>query len=77
MLDELSVKRSNATLEVDDFVDPQTGERFSLEFSPEHYWISPGGTIVGPTCRRNPTSTSASCLESRASVQPIRRTPGG
>jgi len=54
VLDELSIQRSNATLEVDQFVDPQTGEDFTLEYSPEHYWIAPNGTIVGTETQTQP-----------------------
>jgi hypothetical protein len=54
VLDELSIQRSNATLEVDQFVDPQTGEEFTLEYSPEHYWIAPNGTIVGTETQTQP-----------------------
>jgi hypothetical protein len=54
VLDELAIERSNATLEVDQFVDPQTGEQFTLEYSPEHYWIGPDGTIVGTDTQTQP-----------------------
>lgn len=47
VLDEIDLRRSNATLEVEDYEDPVTGESFKLDSSAEYYWINPQGDIVG------------------------------
>lgn len=45
--DAIFERRSDATLETSDFVDPVTGDTFELDSGPEYYWIDPSGTIVG------------------------------
>ena len=44
---EISRRRSNAILGVEDAVDEVTGRRFKVEAGSTHYWINPKGTIVG------------------------------
>jgi len=46
-LDALAERRSNATLEVEDVVDPLTGETIRVESGSDYYWVDPRGTIVG------------------------------
>jgi hypothetical protein len=47
VMDELSRRRSNATLGVEDVVDPQTGRGIKVESGSSHYWIDHRGAIVG------------------------------
>lgn len=44
---EISRRRSNATLGVEDVVDDHTGEHYRVESGSNYYWINPRGTIVG------------------------------
>jgi hypothetical protein len=46
-MDELSRRRSNATLGVEDVVDPATGREIKVESGSNYYWIDHRGTIVG------------------------------
>ncbi len=46
-LDEISRRRSNATLGVLDVVDPLTGRELKVENDSNYYWMDPRGTIVG------------------------------
>lgn len=46
-MDEISRRRSNATLGVLDAVDPATGRELKVESSSNYYWIDQRGTIVG------------------------------
>lgn len=45
--DELSRRRSNATLGVEDVIDPATGREIKVESGSNYYWIDQRGTIVG------------------------------
>jgi hypothetical protein len=45
--DELSRRRSNATLGVEDVVDPASGRQIKVESGSNYYWIDAGGAIVG------------------------------
>ncbi|HOW98529.1 MAG TPA: hypothetical protein P5567_06210 [Kiritimatiellia bacterium] len=45
--DEISRRRSNAMLEVEDVVDPVTGRELKIESGSDYYWIDHRGTIVG------------------------------
>ncbi len=47
VMDEISRRRSNATLGVVDVIDAATGEQFQVESSSNYYWIDHRGTIVG------------------------------
>lgn len=53
-LDELSRRRSNATLGVLDVVDPATGREIKVENSSNYYWIDHRGTIVGTETHTRP-----------------------
>lgn len=44
---EISRRRSNAILGVEDVVDEHTGERYRVDAGSNYYWINPKGTIVG------------------------------
>ena len=46
-MDEISRRRSNATLGVVDVVDPTTGREMKVENSSNYYWIDHRGAIVG------------------------------
>jgi hypothetical protein len=46
-MDELSRRRSNATLGVVDVIDTATGREIKVENSSNYYWIDHRGTIVG------------------------------
>ncbi|MGC9969478.1 MAG: hypothetical protein ABSE56_02690 [Bryobacteraceae bacterium] len=45
--DELSRRRSNATLGVEDVIDPATGRQIQVESGSNYYWIDARGAIVG------------------------------
>ena len=45
--DEISRRRSNATLGLEDVVDPGTGRQIKVESGSNYYWIDARGTIVG------------------------------
>lgn len=47
VMDELSRRRSNATLGVEDVIDPVTGREIKVESGSNYYWIDHRGTIVG------------------------------
>lgn len=52
--DAIFEARSDATLEVEDFVDPVTGDTYELAASPQYYWIDPAGYIVGTDTSAKP-----------------------
>jgi hypothetical protein len=45
--DEISRRRSNAILGVEDVIDPATGREIKVEAGSNYYWIDHRGTIVG------------------------------
>ncbi len=45
--DEISRRRSNAILGVEDVIDPVTGRELKIESGSNYYWIDHRGTIVG------------------------------
>jgi len=47
VMDELARRRSNATLGVEDVIDPTTGRECKIESGSNYYWIDQRGTIVG------------------------------
>jgi len=47
VMDELSRRRSNAILGVEDVIDPVTGREIKVESGSHYYWIDHRGTIVG------------------------------
>ena len=47
VMDEISRRRSNATLGVVDVTDPVTGRELKVENSSNYYWIDQRGAIVG------------------------------
>ena len=47
VMDEISRRRSNVTLGVEDVIDPLTGRQIKIESGSEYYWIDHRGTIVG------------------------------
>jgi hypothetical protein len=53
--DELSRRRSNATLGVEDVTDPLTGREFKVESGSNHYWIDHRGAVVGTDTDTRPT----------------------
>jgi hypothetical protein len=53
-MDELSRRRSNATLGVEDVIDPATGRRIKVESGSNYYWIDQRGTIVGTNTNTRP-----------------------
>lgn len=52
--DEISRRRSNATLGLEDVVDTQTGQEFKIESGSNYYWIDPQGNIVGTNTYSTP-----------------------
>lgn len=54
-LDELSRRRSNATLGVYDVVDNLTGTNYRVESSSNYYWIDQHGTIIGTQTDSRPS----------------------
>ena len=46
-MDEISRRRSNVMLGVEDVVDPKYGEQFKVESGSNYYWIDHRGTVVG------------------------------
>jgi hypothetical protein len=53
--DELSRRRSNANLGVQDVVDPVTGQEYKVESGSNYYWVDQRGTIVGTDINARPT----------------------
>ncbi len=53
-MDEISRRRSNATLGVEDVVDPQYGKQFKVESGSNYYWIDHRGAIVGTDTYTSP-----------------------
>jgi hypothetical protein len=53
-MDELSRRRSNATLGVEDVIDPATGRQIKVESGLNFYWIDQRGTIVGTNTDTRP-----------------------
>ncbi len=47
VMDELSRRRSNATLGVEDVLDPASGRQIKIESGSDYYWIDHRGAIVG------------------------------
>jgi len=47
VMDELSRRRSNVILGVEDVIDPVTGREMKVESGSNYYWIDHRGTIVG------------------------------
>lgn len=54
MLDELSRRRSNATLELLDVVDEATGRALKVEAGSNYYWIDQRGNVVGTETHTTP-----------------------
>jgi hypothetical protein len=55
VMDELSRRRSNATLGVEDVIDPTTGREFKVESGSNYYWIDHREMIVGTDTYTRPT----------------------
>ena len=53
-MDEISRRRSNAILGVEDVVDPQYGKQFKVETGSNYYWIDHRGAIVGTDTYTSP-----------------------
>jgi hypothetical protein len=53
-LDDISRRRSNATLGVVDVVDPASGSSFKVEDGSNYYWIDDRGSIVGTDTNTRP-----------------------
>jgi hypothetical protein len=53
---ELSRRRSNATLGVEDVVDQASGRQWKVESGSNYYWLDPQGTIVGTNTYGAPTT---------------------
>ncbi|MDD5543334.1 MAG: hypothetical protein PHX83_09175 [Acidobacteriia bacterium] len=53
-LDEISRRRSNATLGVEDVIDPLTGDQMKVESGSNYYWIDQHGAIVGTNTDTRP-----------------------
>ena len=53
-MDEISRRRSNATLGLQDVVDTATGRQFKVESGSNYYWIDQRGTIVGTNTDTRP-----------------------
>jgi hypothetical protein len=47
VMDEISRRRSNVTLGLEDVVDPATGRQIKVESGANYYWMDHRGTIVG------------------------------
>jgi hypothetical protein len=52
--DELSRRRSNATLGLEDTVDTATGQRYKVESGSNYYWVDLRGNIVGTDVHTRP-----------------------
>jgi hypothetical protein len=52
---ELSRRRSNQILGVEDVRDPATGRELQIESGSSYYWIDPRGNIVGTDIASRPT----------------------
>jgi len=53
-MDELSRRRSNVILGVEDVIDPVTGRELKVESGSNYYWIDHRGTIVGTDTHTRP-----------------------
>ncbi len=53
-MDEISRRRSNATLGLQDVVDTAAGRQFKVESGSNYYWIDQHGTIVGTNTDTRP-----------------------
>ncbi len=54
-MDEISRRRSNAILGVEDVADPVTGRELKVESGSNYYWVDQRGTIVGTQTNTVPT----------------------
>ncbi len=63
--DEMARRRSNATLNVVDVTDPQTGWRAAVESGSNYYWVDPRGRIVGTDTDSCPNVDFRSLLQLR------------
>ncbi len=52
--DEIARRRSNAALDTVDLVDPQTGQRMSVESGSNYYWVDSRGVILGTNTDTQP-----------------------
>jgi len=52
--DEMSRRRSNATLGLEDVVDTNTGRQFKIESGSNYYWVDQRGTVVGTNTDTRP-----------------------
>lgn len=55
VMDELSRRRSNAILSVEDVIDPATGRELKVESGSNYYWIDHRGAIVGTETHTRPS----------------------
>jgi hypothetical protein len=55
VMDEISRRRSNAILGVEDVTDPVTGREIKVESGSNYYWIDHRGIIVGTDTDTRPT----------------------
>lgn len=55
VMDELSRRRSNVILGVEDVIDPVTGRELKVESGSNYYWIDHRGTIVGTETDTRPS----------------------
>ncbi len=53
--DEIARRRSNATLNVVELADPETGRRISVDSGSNYYWVDARGVIVGTNTDTRPT----------------------
>jgi hypothetical protein len=51
---ELSRRRSNATLGVEDVIDERTGREMKVESGSNYYWLDDRGTVVGTNTSDSP-----------------------
>lgn len=54
-MDELSRRRSNVTLGVEDVIDPVSGQELKVESGSSYYWIDHRGNIVGTDTYTKPS----------------------
>jgi hypothetical protein len=53
--DAISERRSQATLDVQDVVDPSTGQEYRVESGSSYYWVDNQGYVVGTTTDTRPS----------------------
>ena len=66
-IDRIMEARSRATLGIEVYTNPATGERYTVPNTYNHVWINPQGNVVGTETDTSPGSA----------FEPLQRVPPG